>query len=325
MNRPLLLVPLFSLLTLTMAPGAEGDDAAGPDAVIGDGAAPSASTAKPVAAVEHVIIISADGLRPDVLLRARTPNVRGLIESGTFTLWARTVPQSITLPSHTSMLTGVTPERHRVLWNSDIPEPVYPKVPTIFEVAKNAGLTTAMVTGKSKFVSLARPGSVDWEKVQAATDEEVGSHAASILRDHKPNLLVVHFPGADAAGHSKGWGSPEQIEAVEKIDRSIGVLLDTVAEQKLAGSTVVIMSADHGGAGRSHGPNDPRSRHIPWIVSGPGIRKGYDLTRDPTLTVNTEDTFATACWFLGLRPPGKIDGKPIEQVLGDRELLRNAK
>jgi hypothetical protein len=41
--------------------------------------------------------------------------------------------------------------------------------------------------------------------------------------------------------------------------------------------------------------------------------------------VNTEDTFATACWFLGLRPPGKIDGKPIEQVLEDRELLRNAK
>jgi len=113
--------------------------------------------------------------------------------------------------------------------------------------------------------------------------------------------------------------------AVETIDRSIGVLLDTLLEQKLAGSTVIIMSADHGGAGRSHGPNDPRSRHIPWICTGPGIRKGYDLTRDPTLTVNTEDTFATACWFLGIRPPGKIDGKPIEQVLDDRELLRDAK
>jgi arylsulfatase A-like enzyme len=223
------------------------------------------------------------------------------------------------------MLTGVTPERHRVLWNSDLPEPIFPKVPTIFEVAHGAGLSTAMVTGKSKFVSLARPGSIDWEKVQAATDDEVGSRAAAVLREHEPNLLVVHFPGADAAGHLKGWGTPEQITAVETIDRSIGVLLDTLVEQKLAGSTVIIMSADHGGAGRSHGPNDPRSRHIPWICTGPGIRKGYDLTRDPTLTVNTEDTFATACWFLGIRPPGKIDGKPIEQVLDDRELLRDAK
>jgi arylsulfatase A-like enzyme len=327
MSRALLLLTLSSLLTLTLAPGAGGEAAvATPDAPAPDSpAAVGRPPVKPVPAVEHVIIISADGLRPDVLLRARTPNVRRMIEAGTFTLWARTVPQSITLPSHTSMLTGVTPERHRVLWNSDLPEPIFPKVPTIFEVAHGAGLSTAMVTGKSKFVSLARPGSIDWEKVQAATDDEVGSRAAAVLREHEPNLLVVHFPGADAAGHLKGWGTPEQIAAVETIDRSIGVLLDTLVEQKLAGSTVIIMSADHGGAGRSHGPNDPRSRHIPWICTGPGIRKGYDLTRDPTLTVNTEDTFATACWFLGIRPPGKIDGKPIEQVLDDRELLRDAK
>jgi predicted AlkP superfamily pyrophosphatase or phosphodiesterase len=276
------------------------------------------------ALADRVLIVCVDGLRPDVLLRARTPNMRGLMETGTFTLWARTVPQSITLPSHTSMLTGVTPERHRVLWNGDLPAPVYPKVPTIFEVAKAGGLTTAMVTGKSKFVSLARPGSIDWEKVQVATDEEVGSKAAAVLREDQPNLLVVHFPGADAAGHSKGWGTPEQIAAVETIDRSIGVLLGAMEEAKLGASTAIILSADHGGAGKSHGPNDPRSRHIPWIARGPGIRKNYDLTRDAALTVNTEDTFATACWLLGVRPPGPIDGKPIEQVLADRELLRPA-
>ena len=324
MNRAFVFFGLFCLLALAVAPGTRGAASreVADDAVQ---SAAEAAPAKPVAAVRHAIIISADGLRPDVLLRARTPNVRGLIESGTFTMWARTVPQSITLPSHTSMLTGVTPERHRVLWNSDIPEPVYPKVPTIFEVAKAAGLTTAMVTGKSKFDSLARPGSIDWEKVKSATDEEVGSRAAEVLREHKPNLLVVHFPGADAAGHGKGWGTPEQIAAIEAIDRSIGVLLGALEGAKLGDSTVIILSADHGGAGRGHGPNDPRSRHIPWIAVGPGIRKGYDLTRDATLTVNTEDTFATACWFLGLRTPGRIDGKRIEQVLEDRELLRDVK
>ena len=322
MSRRYMYLALISLLALTVAPGAGVDDAAA-DAVPSAPADATATATKPVPAVEHAIIISADGMRPDVLLRAHTPNVRRLMESGTFTMWARTVPQSITLPSHTSMLTGVTPERHRVLWNSDLPEPVYPKVPTIFEIAKGAGLTTAMVTGKSKFVSLARPGSIDWERVKAATDEEVGSRAAAVLREHRPNLLVVHFPGADGAGHSKGWGTPEQIAAVETVDRSIGVLLGALDEAKLTDSTVIIISADHGGAGKSHGPNDPRSRHIPWIASGPGIRKGYDLTRDATLTVNTEDTFATACWFLGVKPPGKIDGKAIEQVLADRELLRN--
>ena len=96
-------------------------------------------------------------------------------------------------------------------------------------------------------------------------------------------------------------------------------------EGGLRRSTAVILSADHGGAGKSHGPNDPRSRHIPWICSGPGVRRNYDLTLDPTLTVNTEDTFATACWFLGARPIGTVDGKPVEQVLEQRDLLKDIK
>jgi arylsulfatase A-like enzyme len=320
MTHRFVVLVLLALFSLSLAPAAGGDDANG-----GAVARSVLSGRKPVAAVQRAIIISADGMRPDVMLRARTPNIRRLMEAGTFTMWARTVPQAITLPSHTSMLTGVTPARHRVLWNDDIGEKAYPKVPTVFEVAKQAGLTTAMVTGKSKFAALARPGSLDWAEVKTATDEEVGTRAAQVLREHKPGLLVVHFPGADGAGHSKGWGSPEQVTAIETIDRMIGVLLDALEEQSLAESTVIIFSADHGGAGRSHGPNDPRSRHIPWICVGPGLRKGYDLTRDPNLIVNTEDTFATACWFLGLRPAGPLDGKPVEQVLADRELLRDTK
>ena len=290
-----------------------------------DSAASEARTAKPVAAVEHVVIISVDGLRPDVMLRAKTPNIRRLMESGSFTLWARTVPLSITLPSHTSMLTGVTPDRHGVLWNGDLPEPAYPLVPTIFQTATRAGVTTALVTGKTKFVALDRLGSVDWSHVAKAKDADVGVAAVAVLRDHRPGLTFVHFPGGDAAGHSKGWGSPEQIAAVGSIDKSIGLIIDALEDTGLRESTVVILSADHGGAGKSHGPNDPRSRHIPWIASGPGIRKNYDLTLDPTLTVNTEDTFATACFFLGVRPMIKIDGKPIEQVLEQRELMKEAK
>ena len=280
---------------------------------------------KPVPAVEHVVIVSVDGLRPDVLLRARTPNIRRLIETGSFTLWARTVPQSITLPSHTSMLTGVTPDRHGVLWNGDLPEPAFPRVPTIFEVVKRGGYTTALITGKTKFVALERFGTVDWSSIARATDEEVGSDGTDIITEHQPGLTVLHFPGGDAAGHSKGWGSPEQIKAVEGIDKAIGWVLDALERTGLRQSTVIILSADHGGAGKSHGPNDPRSRHIPWICSGPGIRKNYDLTLDPTLTVNTEDTFATACWFLGVKPIGRIDGRPVEQVLPDRELLKDIK
>jgi len=33
------------------------------------------------------------------------------------------------------------------------------------------------------------------------------------------------------------------------------------------------------------------------------IRRTFDLTRYGELNINTEDTFATACFFLGMSPP----------------------
>ena len=139
------------------------------------------------------------------------------------------------------------------------------------EIAKRGGLTSALITGKTKFVALEQFGSVDWSSIAKATDEEVGKAAAEIVREHRPALTVIHFPGGDAAGHSKGWGGPEQIAAIEGIDRAIGGVLEALEQTGMRGSTVVILSADHGGAGKSHGPNDPRSRHIPWIAAGPGV------------------------------------------------------
>src|SRR6476660_1162779 len=71
--------------------------------------APTTKPQRPIPESEHVLLISIDGCRPDVLLRAKTPNVHKLVESGSYTFWARTIPPAITLPAHASMITGVTP------------------------------------------------------------------------------------------------------------------------------------------------------------------------------------------------------------------------
>ena len=273
------------------------------------------------------MIISIDGLRPDLLLRANTPNLHHLFNSGSFTFWARTTPQSVTLPSHTSMLTGATVNRHGVEWNRDLPFKiqVYPQVPTIFELAHRAGYTTAMVTGKSKFSALNVPGTLDWvyipESVKS-TDEDVADHAVDIIREHQPQLLFVHFPNVDNVGHAKGWGTPAQIKAIERADAALGRLLDALDEARVRESTFIIVTADHGGQGRTHGPDDPRSRHIPWIAAGPGIRQNLDLTTYPKLVIDTEDTFATTCWILGIpTDPRGVDGKAITEIIEQKELL----
>ena len=100
---------------------------------------------------EHVYIISIDGGKPAVIHQSRMPVLDQLAATGACTWAAQTIYPSTTLPSHVSMLTGVGPGKHRVLWNNWIPEQGLVTVPTVFSEAKKAGLSTAMFVGKEKF------------------------------------------------------------------------------------------------------------------------------------------------------------------------------
>lgn len=286
---------------------------------------------RPVPAIKRVFIVSIDGLRPDLALRAQTPTLHAMLKDSSFTFWARTTAESVTLPSHTSMLTGVVPIRHEVQWNKDLPleHPVYPVFPTLFELAHAAGYTTAMAAGKDKFIALAKPGTLDWLYLPNSTtseDDVVTAHALEILQDHQPQVMFVHLPSVDNVGHAAGWATDKQLAAIAEADACVGKLLAKLDELNVRSSTMVILTSDHGGAGLSHGPDDPRSRHIPWIVEGPGIRKGVDLTIYAPLTVDTEDTFCTACYVLGLHPTRlPLDGKVVEEIFDrtGQELIHN--
>lgn len=274
---------------------------------------------RPIPAVEHVVLISIDGLRPDLALRANMPTLRRMLRDGAYTFWAKTTEVSITLPSHTSMVTGVTPDKHGVTWNDDLPagEKVYPRYPTVMEMAKNAGYVTAMVAGKSKFSALDKPGTLDYSLLPSRDVGLVGvdaiaSQVEELIAAHKPDLLFIHFPDVDIAGHLKGWGSPDQIAAVERTDAALARVFAALDRAAIRQSTVVILSADHGGAGFTHGRDDTRSRHIPWIIVGPGVRQGYDLTRLAELNVRTEDSAATIAYLLGLPQQPYFDGVPVK-------------
>jgi predicted AlkP superfamily pyrophosphatase or phosphodiesterase len=278
------------------------------------GAAPT----RPMPAVEHVVLISVDGLRPDVALRANMPTLREMMRAGSYTFWARTTEVSITLPSHTSMLTGVTPAKHGVDWNGDLPveQQRYPKVATVLQLARRAGYVVVLVAGKSKFAALDAPGATDYSFVPNRDTgivdlDTVTRKAEAAIRAHRPSLMFIHFPEVDFAGHREGWGSQAQIAAAERTDAALARIRAALNRAGIGRSSVVIVSADHGGAGRTHGPGDARSRHVPWVVTGPGVKPDFDLTRVPKLDVNTEDSAATAVHLLGLALPAYLDGKPV--------------
>jgi predicted AlkP superfamily pyrophosphatase or phosphodiesterase len=264
---------------------------------------------------DHVFVISIDGGKPAVIAQSHMPTLQRLAAEGSCTWTGTTIYPSLTLPSHSSMLTGVGPERHHVLWNTWKPRKGVVGVPTLFSEAKSAGLSTAMFVGKEKFQHLLQPGSVDhFELGRAKPKEErtvlsriAAEGAARYIMEKRPNVCFVHLSDPDDVGHKYGWGSPQQIKAFEDVDAALTEIVGAIKAAGLIERSVLIITADHGGHRKTHGTKIPDDMLVPWIAWGKNVKPGFALTG----FVNTCDTTATALWLLGVTPYQSLDGKPV--------------
>ncbi|MDX2043676.1 MAG: ectonucleotide pyrophosphatase/phosphodiesterase [Acidobacteriota bacterium] len=111
--------------------------------------------------VPPVILISIDGLKPDYVLEAdrhklKIPNLRRFVKEGAFATAVTGVTPTVTYPSHTTLVTGVSPAKHGIYANTPFDpfsknqggwywyaEDV--RVPTLWEACAAAGLKTAGV------------------------------------------------------------------------------------------------------------------------------------------------------------------------------------
>jgi hypothetical protein len=259
------------------------------------------------AAIRHVIIVSEDGLRPDALASVSAPVHEAIMRRGSYSMKARTIRRASTLPSHAAMLSGFDVKEHGLFWNSWHPERGWIRVPTVFDAAGKQGGTSAAFVGKQKLAHIAHPGSVDMFSRPGYFCKKVVEQAAQYFVDKKPTIEFIHFSDPDDLGHSEGWMSNPQLEAVRHADKCLGTLVDAVHAAGLDGETLFILSADHGGHGRNHDGKIEEDRLIPWIAWGPGVRAGHKLE----LPIITLDTAATALWALGYPPPAGLKGKPV--------------
>jgi hypothetical protein len=120
---------------------------------------------RPAAANEQprtpVILISIDGLKPEYVLDAdahglKIPNLRLVLQLGSYSTGVHGVVPTVTYPSHTTMLTGVSPAKHGIYANTTF-DPFQKnyggwywyaediKVPTLWDAAADAHLTTVNV------------------------------------------------------------------------------------------------------------------------------------------------------------------------------------
>ena len=278
------------------------------------------------ARAEHVFIISFDQASPANIAQATMPVFKKMAAEGAHTWEAYTVVPSLTLPSHVSMLTGVGVQKHQVLWNDwDATKPRL-AVPTIFEVAKARGLSTAMVASKPKFKTFEQAGSLDVFIIPEDFHcTGIAATAAALIRERRPNLAFFHFGDPDFTGHAFGVNSPEKMRALADCDAALRVIRDAAEAAGIAGSSVFILTADHGGHDRppeeiaaqiaqkrqpqpgTHGSAESCDVIIPWVAWGKSVKPGFAVTAP----VVQYDTAATALWLLGVPVPESFWGRPV--------------
>ncbi len=208
------------------------------------------------------------------------------------------------------MLTGMTPDKHGILWG--LPYLGWPGMngPTLFSVAHDAGLQTAMVLGKEKLGYLVLPDSVDELFCADVHDTEIKDQALKYIESGLPHVLFVHFPDTDRVGHAHGWMSLNQFQSITFVDGLIGELVAALERGGYLGSTLLIITADHGGHGLGHGDDAPLDKTIPWLAVGPHVPANVTFTRN----INTYDTAATALYYLELPIPENWDGQPVLEI-----------
>lgn len=251
---------------------------------------------EPPARAKHVVVISIDGLRPDYYLPspgrlAKMPALDALRARGS---WAEGVIgqfPSLTYPSHTSIVTGTRPVTHGVVQNTRFSpsgggswffEAATLKVPTLWDAARAAGLTTAGVSWpvtvgasidyllpetnqapqQTTWLDLMRqqstPGLVDAvverlggfepnaNRDYKERDRFSTAAAAVIIERYRPNLLLVHLVESDTAQHQHGPNSPEAIDALARVDASVGAIVRSLETAGIARDTAIVITGDHG-------------------------------------------------------------------------------
>lgn len=117
--------------------------------------------AAPASPVEHVILVSVDGLMPEVYLRPdelglAVPTLRALKAAGAHAPGLRGVYPTVTYPTHATIVTGVDPGAHGIVANAPL-DPLHAnadgwywyaqdlRAPTLWDVAEAAGRRSAAV------------------------------------------------------------------------------------------------------------------------------------------------------------------------------------
>src|SRR5271156_102185 len=289
----------------------------------------------------NVVLITIDTLRADHVgaygyKQIKTPNIDGLAADGVrFERAFAVVP--VTLPSHSSMLTGTYPMfsgMHDFSGNK-----LSPLQPTLASVLKQAGYETGAVIGaavldsrfglnqgfdfyydhfefsrldESNLDEMERPGNV----VADVALDWLGKNSSKkfFLWMH---LYDPHFPYHPPEPYSREYAAQPYDGEIAIADEQVGRLLRFLKENGLYQNTVIVLCGDHGESLGEHGEKTHgffiynATMHVPLIIKLPD--NGVRTVADP---VSLVDLMPTVLGAVGLRVPPQVQGRSLLGALG---------
>jgi arylsulfatase A-like enzyme/thioredoxin-like negative regulator of GroEL len=291
----------------------------------------------------NLLFVTFDTTRADAMSvygndRIQTPNTRRLAEEGV--VFERAYASSpITLPSHSTMMTGLHPFNHGVRDNGVFV--LDDAQITLAEVLRDSGWATGAAIAS---FPLTRRFGIDQgfeffdDEVEAATptgpngarrlffdERPAGRVNAAVFgwlqaNAARPFFLWVHYfdahhPLQAPPPYGELYADPYYAE-VAYADENLGVLLAEVDRLGVADRTVVVLAGDHGEGRGQHREEThallayDSTLHIPMVIKVPG---GSRSRRVPT-PVGLIDLFPTLLEILRVDPPTEVDGRSLASV-----------
>jgi len=277
--------------------------------------------AKPVrgpARAKHVVFCGFDGMNSTCFRNGvEAPAFRRLMAEGAWTLKSRSVLPSSSCCNWATIFQCAGPEFHGCDAVSN-PLPAFRPVETLkansrfpdvfYRVRRAYGGEAAIGFfyewgGVAQVIEPTSPDII----VHGSNLRDLADSAADFFIRWKPQLMSVVFNEPDGVGHQFGHESPEYMKRIMELDARFQRVYAAVEKAGVLKDTVFIVTADHGGVGKSHGgPTLPEIDH-PLIFWGKGVKKGFEIT-DSTACY---DVGATIAWLLGVEPAQAWRGRPV--------------
>lgn len=214
----------------------------------------------------YVIMISFDGFRWDYANRGITPNLDEMKNNGVHALSLKPAFPTKTFPNHYSIISGMYPENHGIIFNSfinpftkegyrlgdttSVREGKWYLGEAFWETAERNGIKTASYfwPGSELKDKNRRPSYYKHYEHNLPYKERIDGVIdwLKLPQEKRPHFITIYFHDTDSYGHEYGPNSNEINQSIQRLDSLINYLYLKLDETEVYDSTNVIVVSDHG-------------------------------------------------------------------------------